>query len=117
MIVDNPLTEVMRNFSLREKMPYCSKCGTFAPSEAAFCPSCGARIVAATPGYSYGMQNEFDRLTRDSRTQEQWIRRTVAYIIDWIAVSIAVGIISLIIIVALGIGSVFSTLNPASFFV
>ncbi len=115
-LVDNPITEVLGNFYLR-KMPYCSKCGTFAPNEATYCPSCGARIVTATPTYGYGVQNEFDRLTRDSRTQERWIRRTVAYIIDWIVVSVVVGILSLIIIVALGIGSVFSTLNPASFFV
>lgn len=70
-----------------------------------FCPSCGA---ATSPGASgVGIpQNEFDRLTRDSRTQEHWIRRVVAYVIDWIVVTIATAIIYLIVSTLAGMANV-----------
>lgn len=64
-----------------------------------YCPSCGRTIS----GSSSWRQTEFDRLTRDLKTQVNWGRRVIAYIIDWVIVSIATAIIEVIMLVALGI--------------
>lgn len=82
-------------------MPFCSSCGAELPAGAAFCPSCGA----GASGFQLTANTEFDRLTRDSRTQEHWVRRTVAYIIDWIMVSVVTAILSLIAYIAMGIST------------
>ncbi len=74
-------------------MPYCRTCGTEVSSGAVYCPNCGATTgfatVQATP-------TEFDRLTKDTRTQEHWMKRVVAYVIDWVVVSVATAILALI---------------------
>jgi uncharacterized RDD family membrane protein YckC len=84
-------------------MAYCSSCGKEVPVGAIYCPACGASTVAG--GTQPFNNNEFDRLTRDQRTQEHWIRRTVAYIIDWIIVSVATAILSLIVYVVMGLST------------
>ncbi len=91
-------------------MPFCTKCGNAIPDNAAFCPNCGAS--AAQGGYSGGAaaapsaagETEFDRLTKDARTQDLWLKRVIAYIIDAIIVGIAAGIISLILFLIIGVG-------------
>ncbi len=92
-------------------MPYCRNCGSEIPADASFCPSCGASAVVSTGGYSSPTppryENEFDRLTRDSKTQDIWVRRVVAYIIDAIAVGIVATILALIAFIAIGLGSGF----------
>ncbi|MHB1867770.1 MAG: RDD family protein [Nitrososphaerales archaeon] len=80
-------------------MPYCRSCGKELPLGATYCPNCGANN---TGGASV---NEFDRITKDSRTQEHWIRRTVAYIIDWVVVSVATAVLTLIAYVVMGIST------------
>jgi len=97
-------------------MPFCRSCGAQIPADAAFCPSCGTAV--AMQSYSTGpqVQNEFDRLTRDSKTQEHWFRRLIAYVIDWIIVLIAAAIITGIAALITGVAGLLLTSNPASFF-
>ena len=88
-------------------MPFCRNCGSEIPGEAAFCPSCGTSVTslsAYVPLPTSRTENEFDRLTRDSATQEFWLKRLIAYIIDWIIIEVAVAIISVIIFIAFGLG-------------
>jgi uncharacterized RDD family membrane protein YckC len=87
-------------------MTFCRSCGKEVPEGAAFCPACGASTGETRSRYVSGGETEFDRLTRDSRTQEHWIRRVVAYIVDWIVVSIVTAIIFLVISVGAGLASV-----------
>jgi hypothetical protein len=101
-------------------MPFCSSCGQEVSPQAAFCPNCGTRIASpgapsaapppSSPGSSspppppYRTQDtEFDRLTRNSQTQEHWLRRVAAYIIDSIIIFIVVAIIGF----AIGFGFLF----------
>ena len=86
-------------------MPFCTKCGSAVPDGAAFCPNCGASVVVQR-SYAPGSasETEFDRLTKDSRTQEFWFKRVIAYVIDAIIVGIAAAIISLIAFLAIGVG-------------
>ncbi len=87
-------------------MPYCGSCGKEVPEGAVFCPACGAATGTSGSRHVSGRETEFDRLTKDSRTQEHWVRRGVAYIIDWIIVSIATSIIFLAISTAAGVVSI-----------
>lgn len=82
------------------KMTFCNSCGKEVPPGATFCPACGATVVQ--PGSQPG-NTEFDRLTRDSRTQEHWLKRIFAYIIDWIVVIIATFVLSIPVYIAMGI--------------
>lgn len=95
-------------------MPYCSACGREVQVDSTFCPHCGAQIKVAG-SFAGRSENEFDRISRDSRTQEHWVKRVVAYIIDWVIVSVATGILGLITILAMGLatGAFFGS---ASFF-
>lgn len=77
-------------------MPFCSKCGTNIPAEAAFCPNCGRAVSQPIPTPQAGSANEFDSLVKDSNAQEHWIFRLIAFIIDWIIVGIAFYVISLL---------------------
>lgn len=98
-------------------MPFCRSCGKDISSDAAFCPSCGATTGASRSSPPSG-HSEFDRLTRNSTTQEHWFRRVVAYIIDWIIVTIATAIIALTIGTIIGFASLaISGPTFANFFV
>src|SRR5712692_3699880 len=63
-------------------MAFCAHCGRELPAGAIFCPSCG---TAVTP---QRQETEFDRLTKDSGTQEYWLRRVFAFVIDLLVVSV-----------------------------
>ncbi|MHB8565948.1 MAG: RDD family protein [Nitrososphaerales archaeon] len=88
-------------------MPFCRNCGHEMTVDATFCPSCGARAVLPQAGAFVPphIENEFDRLTHDSRTQDFWVRRVIAYIIDAIIVGIVASILSIIIFLFVGFGS------------
>ena len=64
-------------------MAFCAHCGRELPAGAIFCPSCG---TAVTP--QQRQETEFDRLTKDSGTQEYWLRRVFAFVIDLLVVSV-----------------------------
>ena len=70
------------------------------PSDAAFCPSCGAGTNTASYSTS---STEFDRLTRDRSLQEHWFGRVIAFIIDAVIFWIGFFIIALIILFSVGI--------------
>jgi uncharacterized RDD family membrane protein YckC len=91
-------------------MPFCRNCGQEFPASSTFCPKCGAKVVPDTA--ATGPENEFDRLTRDSRTQDLWIRRVVAYIIDVVLVGIAVFILAGFLFLALGVTTGLFSLLP-----
>jgi uncharacterized RDD family membrane protein YckC len=82
-------------------MPFCRSCGSELSNETAFCPKCGAAVAPPNPSYSSPpspvSETEVDRLLKDSKTQDFWFRRAVAYVIDWIIVVIVSAIIGLII--------------------
>ncbi len=64
-------------------MAFCAHCGRELPAGATFCPSCG---TAVTP--QQRQETELDRLTKDSGTQEYWLRRVIAFVIDLLVVSV-----------------------------
>ena len=101
-------------------MPYCSSCGKEIPVDATFCPSCGATTkttATAAPGPRPAGETEADRLLRDSQTQNFWFKRAVAYVIDWIIVSIVSGIIVFLVLIGMGLAGALIFANPANFFV
>jgi uncharacterized RDD family membrane protein YckC len=68
---------------------FCAKCGTQIPDNAAFCPSCG---FPTTPGSSHAApQTGFNTVIADSRAQEYWVRRVVAFAIDAALVYLVIG--------------------------
>lgn len=98
-------------------LPFCRSCGKEVSGDAAYCPSCGATTGVSRTSQS-SSTSEFDRLTIDSKTQEHWFRRVVAYVIDWIIVTIATAIIALAIAAAIGFASIaISGPTFANFFV
>ncbi len=92
-------------------MPFCRSCGSELSNEAAFCPKCGAAVAPSSPSYSSppspASETEVDRLLKDSKTQDFWFRRAVAYVIDWIIVVIASLIIGGIFLFAFGVSALF----------
>ena len=64
-------------------MAFCAHCGRELPAGAIFCPSCG---TAVTP--QQRQETELDRLTKDSGTQDYWLRRVFAFVIDLLVVSV-----------------------------
>jgi uncharacterized RDD family membrane protein YckC len=64
-------------------MAFCAHCRRELPAGAVFCPSCG---TAVTPQQL--QETELDRLTKDSGTQEYWLRRVFAFVIDLLVVSV-----------------------------
>jgi len=76
---------------------FCAKCGKELPAGATFCPSCGAPVGGATPGQPQAPMSGIDALTRDSKAQQYWVERLVAYIIDAIIVFVVLAVITALI--------------------
>ncbi len=84
---------------------FCSKCGEKLPEDPKFCTICGAPVnIEATAANTV-----VERFEKDPHLQEHCIKRLIAYILDSIIVSIAVGI--LLFIAQLP----FLILNPVGF--
>jgi uncharacterized RDD family membrane protein YckC len=64
-------------------MAFCAHCGRELPAGAVFCPSCGTAVAP-----QQRQETELDRLTKDSETQEYWLRRVFAFVIDLLVVSV-----------------------------
>jgi len=95
-------------------MTFCRSCGSVLSNDSMFCPKCGTPVNATTapPAAPYGTaapasEMEVDRLLKDSNTQDLWLRRVIAYVIDWIILVIVSSIIGGIAVLAFGIGAFF----------
>ncbi len=75
---------------------FCAKCGKPIPSGSAFCPSCGAQVAPPGSPAPQAPISGFDALMKDSAAQGHWIRRLIAYVIDWVLVSVVLAILALI---------------------
>ena len=99
-------------------MRYCERCGAELVPDARFCPSCGTpvRIDASSGAGDLGrppstwdsgrFRSGIEALAGSRQAQDHWIRRLIAYVIDAIALSVAVGIVSVVLLVPLTIGAV-----------
>jgi uncharacterized RDD family membrane protein YckC len=92
-------------------LAFCAHCGKELPVGAIVCPYCGTPVpgAAAAPQAPPSQQAQsgpvsgFDTLTKDSKAQDYWFRRVVAFIID----AIIIGVIVVIIGIALFIPFLF----------
>ncbi|HVP22719.1 MAG TPA: RDD family protein [Conexivisphaerales archaeon] len=82
-------------------MTFCTKCGRQLSDGDAFCPACGtpvARVGAPSAGAPPPPQGHnlsgIDALIKEPSAQSYWIERLVAFVIDWVVVTVAVGIIA-----------------------
>jgi len=72
-------------------MAFCAKCGKELPETATFCPACGTPVVssgstsASSPSMGMGGSG-LDQLSKDSKTQQYWFQRLIAFIIDYVIV-------------------------------
>ena len=98
---------------------YCTKCGNELSEDAKFCTKCGTPVtVEAKPEpekETTKVETVIDRFQEDKNLQDYWIRRLVAYVIDILAVSAAVGIIIAIIAFPVFIRDPFGYFNWISF--
>jgi len=84
---------------------FCSKCGKEIPDNAAFCPSCG---FPTTPGSSHAApETGFNTVMADSRAQQYWVKRIIAYAIDAALVYLAIGLATGIALLPSWVTSVF----------
>jgi uncharacterized RDD family membrane protein YckC len=86
-------------------MAFCAHCGNELPAGATFCPACGTPVqlgpAASSAAPVATPLSGFDVLTKDSKAQDYWLRRFVAFIID--AVIVFVVFFVLITIIALAV--------------
>lgn len=68
---------------------YCTKCGKKLPEDSKFCTKCGTPVTTVAKSES----TVVERFEKDAQLQEHWIKRLIAYVIDYIIVSIAIGIL------------------------
>ena len=98
---------------------YCSKCGEEIPEDAKFCTKCGAPVTTEAKTVATQettkVETVIGRFQEDTQLQDYWIRRLVAYVIDILAVSVAVAIILAIIAFPVFITDPFGYFNWVSF--
>ncbi|MDG6222109.1 MAG: RDD family protein [Candidatus Bathyarchaeota archaeon] len=98
---------------------YCSKCGNELPEDAKFCTKCGTPVnVQAKPEAkpeTKKVETVIERFQEDSKLQDHWIRRIVAYVIDILAVSVAVALIMAVVAFPVFIADPFRYFNLVSF--
>lgn len=100
-------------------MPYCERCGAELVLDARFCPRCGTpvRFDASTGSGEVGrrgpstwdsgqFRSGIEALAGSRVAQEYWIRRLIAYVIDTIALSVAVALVTIVLLVPLTIGAI-----------
>ncbi|WGM89090.1 MAG: RDD family protein [Candidatus Bathyarchaeum tardum] len=98
---------------------YCSKCGNELSEDAKFCTKCGTPVnVQAKPEAKQEtkkVETVIERFQEDTILQDFWIRRLVAYVIDILAVSVAVALIMAIVAFPVFIADPFRYFNWISF--
>ncbi|WNZ30448.1 MAG: RDD family protein [Candidatus Bathyarchaeota archaeon] len=98
---------------------YCSKCGNEFSEDAKFCTKCGTPVnVQAKPEAKQEtkkVETVIERFQEDTILQDFWIRRLVAYVIDILAVSVAVALIMAIVAFPVFIADPFRYFNWISF--
>ena len=72
---------------------FCRKCGSALSPGAAFCPSCGTPAYAGPQEASQAPISGVDAITKESSAQTYWVRRVIAYVIDWVIVYAVLGIL------------------------
>ena len=84
-------------------MSYCSKCGAEISKDARFCPKCGTPVSppprVEVPPAPRPAKTGIDLIGTDKPLQEHWIKRVIAFIIDFIALVIAAWILLIIILI------------------
>jgi uncharacterized RDD family membrane protein YckC len=84
---------------------FCAHCGKELPVGAVVCPYCatpvpGASAPTASPTTSGPAVSGIDALTKDSKAQDYWFRRVVAFIVDAIIVYVPLYIITFIAVIS-----------------
>lgn len=85
-------------------MAFCAKCGKELPVGAIVCPYCGTPVPgasgasAATASAPAASVSGIDALSKDSKAQDYWFRRIIAYIVDAIIVYVPLAIISFVVL-------------------
>ena len=97
-------------------MAFCASCGKELPAGVAFCPSCGAPVqpgASAQAASSTAPVSGMDTLTKDTKAQQYWIERIVAFFIDAVIVFIVLAIIAAAIAIPFVLTGTFA---PMAFF-
>ncbi|HZW85126.1 MAG TPA: RDD family protein [Nitrososphaerales archaeon] len=98
-------------------LAFCAKCGKELPMNATFCPACGTPVgtsgstatsgSTSTSSQSMGMSGSgLDTLSKDSKAQQYWFQRLIAFVIDAIIVNVVLYIIAIFVFSALFFGGV-----------
>jgi len=85
-------------------MAFCARCGKELPSGATFCPACGAPVQAQATAASASTGSPaplsgIDSLMKDSKAQEYWLWRLVAFIIDVVIIAVVLTLLALAVTV------------------
>ena len=78
-------------------MAFCASCGKELPANATFCPNCGASVGATSQPSSQAPMSGIDAIAKDSKAQQYWVERFVAFIIDAVIVYVILAIITVAI--------------------
>lgn len=94
----------MLNFHSVGVMPFCPNCGREVPREVIYCPYCGSQ-VRRDRDQDWKAGTGLDLLMADSRVQQNWVSRLVAYTLDSILIGVFVLIIGGLLSIPFIIGS------------
>ncbi len=75
-------------------MAFCANCGKELPAGSTFCPNCGAPVSKASPSAPQQPVSGFDSVIKESKAQDYWVRRLVAFLIDAVIIYVVVGILA-----------------------
>lgn len=105
-------------------MAFCAHCGKELPAGATFCPACGTPAQGATTSTtapsgtpSTATTSGFESLTKDSKAQDYWLRRFVAFVIDAIIVFVVFYVLVTIIALSAAVPLLFSGVGYGGFVV